>query len=206
MNNFDNYSNITALVVGAGGLGGYVIEHLARNRIGRIIVMDGDVFDESNLNRQLYAIQSTLGLNKAQVAASRIEDIGYSKPTAVAEFFGEGSKQLVNQADIVFDCLDSVSARLLLAEACAEYNKPLFHGAICGTTGQFATVLAGDDILSKVYENAPDKTTSNTYSITPAVVGAMQVAQALAFLDGATPPRAITLFDAETGSLTPLKL
>ena len=77
----------TALIIGCGGLGGYVIEELARVGVGKLILVDGDVFSRSNMNRQLMAKEETLGKNKAEVMRERILSINPEAKVFVHDCF-----------------------------------------------------------------------------------------------------------------------
>ena len=73
--NLNNLSNKTVLVLGVGGVGGYVVESLARSNIGTLILVDYDKVEESNINRQIIALNSTIGKSKVDVLEERIKDI-----------------------------------------------------------------------------------------------------------------------------------
>ena len=140
-------------VVGCGGLGGAVIEALARIGVGRLRVIDGDVFEESNLNRQLLCTEATLGREKALVAAERIAAVnsGVEAEPVVAYLSEENAAQLVGGADCIVDCLDNLEARFWLAHACQQAGAPLVYGAIAGWFGQVCTVYPGDASFAGVY-------------------------------------------------------
>ena len=110
------------LVVGCGGLGGNVIEQLARLGLGHLTVVDGDVFEESNLNRQLLCTTANIGEIKALAAAERVSLIDPDiEVRPVPEFITkENAAALMADADIVIDALDSISSRLVLEDAAAE--------------------------------------------------------------------------------------
>ncbi len=115
------------LVAGAGGVGGYIIEALARAGVGAVTVIDGDVFEQSNLNRQLYATIDSIGNPKAEEAARRIALIA---PDCRAE----GKRVFINAQnaesllgggiDYVCDAIDDVSAKAALALACRDRGIP----------------------------------------------------------------------------------
>ncbi len=104
------------LIVGLGGVGSYAAEFIARSGVGKITLIDGDSFDITNKNRQLTALDSTLGRNKAVVLAERLRDINSEIKLNVIEEFvvpervWEILKEL--QPDYVMDCIDSVSPKL----------------------------------------------------------------------------------------------
>ena len=118
----DRLGQKTVAVFGLGGVGGYVVEALARCGVGRLVLVDHDVISITNINRQLYALHSTVGKSKAQVAAQRVRDIN---PGIVVEpmelFFGEDTVKSFDfsQYDYVVDAIDTVTAKLLLIR-CAK--------------------------------------------------------------------------------------
>lgn len=140
-------------VCGCGGLGGYCIEELARIGIGHLTVIDGDVFEESNLNRQLLATEGLLGVPKVQGAIERVHAINSEvEVMGCAEFIDEGNaSRLLAGADCVVDALDSPSARFMLARSCGALGLPLVYGAIAGWFGQVCTVFPGDASFATVY-------------------------------------------------------
>lgn len=170
-------------VVGCGGLGGYVLEELARLGVGRIIAIDPDLFEEHNLNRQLLSSIKNLGQPKVSAAAERISAINPAVTvTACQEAFGASNgERLLGGADVVVDCLDSVATRLELAEVCTTLGAPLVHGAIAGWYGHACTVLPGSLSFDRLYGNnsagkGAEKTMGNP-SFTPAVVASLEAAE-----------------------------
>ncbi len=135
------------LVAGCGGLGGYVLECLARAGVGRLTAADGDVFTETNLNRQLYSNGKTLGLPKPVAAAARLK---LANPqvsvTPVCEYITEANAAgLTAGHDVVIDALDNGPARRLLARAAGINNIPLVSGAISGWRGRVFVLLPGEN-------------------------------------------------------------
>jgi molybdopterin-synthase adenylyltransferase len=181
-------------VIGCGGLGGYVIEELARLGVGRITAVDPDVFEEHNLNRQLYSTPASLGKPKVDAAYKRVNEINpavtmYPHKCAFSKLNGF---DMLNNVDVVVDALDSISVRLELAEISAELNAPLVHGAIGGWYGQVATQFPGENTLKKIYNRAVDgkgveKGLGNP-SFTPAVIASLQVAEVCKILIGQGKP------------------
>lgn len=176
-------------VVGLGGLGGHSSEELARMGIGHLILIDFDVFDESNLNRQLFATEETLGHSKAEKARERLtmvnSDIVYSVHDV--PLTSDNARELLLGAEIVVDALDSIPTRLILKDACRELGIPLVYGAIGGWYGQVSFIEPGDDTLDLLY---PDPTAQGIEkklgnpSFTPALVASIQVAETLKYLLG----------------------
>lgn len=177
-------------VFGAGGLGGYVVEGLARMGVGRIHVVDGDVFQEHNLNRQLLCTEDEIGRHKAMVAAERAARVnGAVEVVPHACFLDEaGSDDLLVDADVAVDALDSVPTRLLLQDACARRGIPMVHGAIAGYFAQVTTVLPGDLGLLRFYRrDAPPhgvETKLGNPAATPMLCAALEVHEAVKCLLG----------------------
>lgn len=115
-------------VFGVGGVGGQAVEVLARSGIGELSLFDSDKVAESNLNRQLVALHSTVGQYKVDAMATRIADID---PTTVVHanrlFYNAETADAVDMAqfDYVLDCIDTVSAKILLIERCKAAGTPI---------------------------------------------------------------------------------
>ncbi len=135
----------SVLIVGVGGVGSYAAEAVARAGVGSITVMDGDIVQPSNLNRQLVALISTLGRNKAEVMAERISDINpCADVTALARFYEEDDELDITAFDWVIDAIDSVSAKTALIKT-AEENDVNIVSAM-GAAGKFDTQFKVADI------------------------------------------------------------
>lgn len=143
----------TVCIVGLGGLGGTVTEILARMGIGSMILIDGDSFEDSNLNRQLLSSHHTLGLAKASVAEKRVQDINPSINVRIHGDFltDQNSTDLIEGADVIIDCLDSITTRFTLEVAARKIKAPLVSGAVAGNTGQVTTIFPEDPGLKQIY-------------------------------------------------------
>ena len=170
-------------VIGCGGLGGHVIESLARLGFETITAVDKDVFDETNLNRQIYSNRRTMGLPKAQVTMKFIKNINTrcNINTMTLAYDARLGKKIIKNHDIVVDAVDNIATKLLLEKDCEELNIPLIHGAIGGWYGQLAIVMPGSRIISKVYADNDSgiETELGNPSFTPAVVANLMVAEVL---------------------------
>ena len=121
-------SRARVAVFGAGGVGGYVIEALARSGIGALDIIDGDVVALSNCNRQLLALESTLGVPKVQAAKARVLDINPAcRVRAVELFFTAGNAAEVDFSvyDYVADAIDTVASKLELIGRCKRAGVPV---------------------------------------------------------------------------------
>lgn len=180
-------------VIGCGGLGGHVIEQLARLGIGTIVAMDPDRFEEHNLNRQILCDMDSLGLPKVEQAARRVARINPAVTLVpVAAAFGPGRDGPLDGMDVTVDALDCIATRLELAQSCRRRGIPLVHGAIAGWYGQVLTVYPGDDGLERLYARTGDgrgaERDLGNPSFTPALVASLQVAETCKILLGIGTP------------------
>ena len=178
------------LVVGCGGLGGMVIECLARIGVGHLRVVDGDVFEESNLNRQLLSSTMNLGRPKTLAAKQRVMAINPLVEVDVvqAELTEENNADLLADCDVAVDCLDNIPARLLLQQAAKTAEVPLVHGAVAGWLGRICVIQPGEDLLSLLYPN-PDEAQGEerqrgTLSFTATLTASWQAAETVKLLLG----------------------
>jgi tRNA A37 threonylcarbamoyladenosine dehydratase len=135
----------SVLVVGVGGVGSYAAEAVARAGVGKITLMDGDTVQPSNLNRQLVALTSTLGRNKAEAMAERIRDIDPdTEVTALARFYAEHDDLDLTAYDWVIDAIDSVVAKTALIRTAEEKDVNIVSAM--GAAGKFDTQFKVADI------------------------------------------------------------
>ena len=137
--------NSSVLIVGVGGVGSFAAEAIARAGVGKITVMDGDTVQPSNLNRQLIALTSTLGRNKAEVMAERINDINpETSVTALARFYKEDDELDLTAFDWIIDAIDSVDAKTALIKTAIEKDVNIVSAM--GAAGKFDTQFKIADI------------------------------------------------------------
>ncbi|MGD9330531.1 MAG: HesA/MoeB/ThiF family protein [Desulfobacterales bacterium] len=143
----------TVCIVGTGGLGGSVAEILARIGVGRLRLVDGDHFEDSNLNRQRFAEATSMGQPKAEVARQRIADINPAVAvTACTDFLTTANGvELIADADIAIDCLDTLSARRDLQGVCRRQKIPMVSAAVAGESGQLTVIFPEDKGLAALY-------------------------------------------------------
>jgi tRNA A37 threonylcarbamoyladenosine dehydratase len=123
---FEKLNSSHVLVVGLGGVGGYVAEQLTRAGIGELTIVDGDVVSQSNMNRQLLALQSTQGMPKAEVMAARLRDINPDiKLHVVNQFMKDQALiDVISQPyDFVVDAIDTVSPKVFLLYYAVQNNQ-----------------------------------------------------------------------------------
>lgn len=174
------------LIVGCGGLGGYLIELLSRIGVGHIRAVDGDVFEASNLNRQLLSQMDLLGVSKAEAAARRVAGINPDVAVEAIHTFldADNAAQLIDGCDAVLDGLDNIAVRKVLAKACAHAGIPYIYGAIHGWVAQAAISMPGDGLVEKLYPEGTQLGDRSVLSFTPAMCASMQAALCIKLLAG----------------------
>ena len=155
-------------LVGLGGLGGTVLELLARAGVGHLNLIDGDRFEDHNLNRQLLCTQDRLGTSKARAAAERVCRINSSLTVeAHAEFLTpQNAPRLVNECHAVVDCLDNIKSRFIVEAAVKAAGIPLISAAVAGLTGHVTTIFPQDRGLELIYGPADKLKESKGVEIT----------------------------------------
>ncbi|MDD4732685.1 MAG: ThiF family adenylyltransferase [Desulfovibrio sp.] len=134
-------------MVGLGGLGGHLLELLARSGVGTLYAADGDSFEPSNLNRQLLATAQSLHQTKAKAAQARCHSINPSVRLHVRDQYldSDGMLDLLQGAELAVDALGELAPRRKLAQACHTLNIPLVAGALAGWSG-YVTLVRPDGI------------------------------------------------------------
>lgn len=140
-----NLAKAKVLIIGNGGVGSYAAEAIARAGVGNITLMDGDVVVPSNLNRQLVALTSTLGRNKAEVMAERIKDIDPdAEVTCLARFYRTDDDLDLTQYDWVVDAIDDVDAKTALIRNAVSNNVNIISAM--GAAGKYQTSFKVADL------------------------------------------------------------
>jgi molybdopterin/thiamine biosynthesis adenylyltransferase len=206
----------TVAVVGLGGLGGYITEALARMGVGRLILIDGDAFEEHNYNRQLLSAESRLGVEKAEAALQRVAQI--NRAVAVdahaVMLTRENLPQLLAGVDVVVDALDRLPIRIMLQDGAKALSIPLVHGSIAGFLGQVLTILPGDLGLRSLYgetDQLPEQGLEaqlGTPAATPMAVAAWEAQEVVKILVGRGEllRHRLLVMDMESGTVEILRL
>lgn len=125
--NVESLADKCVLVIGLGGVGGYSVESLVRSGIGHLIIVDGDVVDETNLNRQIIATSSVIGKSKVELFNSRIKDINPDCiVTQINKFIDKDNidELFCYDIDYLVDACDSLDTKFLIIKNCLEKNIP----------------------------------------------------------------------------------
>lgn len=136
-------------VFGVGGVGGIVAEALARSGVGKLTFIDGDVFEESNINRQIGALTSTLGRPKAEVFKERVLDINPDIEAQAINIFYDGNLDLT-PFDYVADCIDSVNEKTKLIVSALRAGIPVLSGMGAGNKRDSSRFKVADIYSTKV--------------------------------------------------------
>jgi adenylyltransferase/sulfurtransferase len=175
------------LIAGAGGLGSPISIYLAVAGIGTLTVVDKDVVDQSNLNRQILHYDRDIGRKKTDSAEEKLREINPDITIKVIDTTIEESNgaKLVGRADGIIDAMDNYPTRYLLNDIAIQKNIPLFHGAIRGFYGQVTTIVPGKTAcLRCIFPNPPPKEVFPVVGVTPGFIGMIQATEVLKYLLG----------------------
>lgn len=185
------------LVVGAGGLGCPALLYLAAAGVGRIVVVDSDSVESSNLQRQVLYTEEDVGKPKAEVAAQRLRALNSFVEVAalVGRFRRDNALDLVAACDVVIDGSDNFATRYLVNDACVMANRPFVYGAIQGFDGQLSVFnWRGGPTYRCLFPSpppaahAPNCAEAGVLGVLPGVVGTWQAGEAIKILSGAGEP------------------
>jgi len=181
----ENLKKARILVAGAGGLGSAILTYLAVAGVGKIRVIDGDIVELSNLNRQVLHSDKDIGRSKVDSAKEKLEALNPDiSVEAIKEIITKDNVfELVGDYPIV-DAMDNLPTRLLLNRVAVKKNLPLFHGAVYGFEGRATTVIPGKTAcLRCLYQGViPGKTP--VVGVTPAVIGCIQATEVIKYILG----------------------
>ncbi|MDP3447358.1 MAG: HesA/MoeB/ThiF family protein [Eubacteriales bacterium] len=173
-------------IVGCGGLGGHVIMSLARLGVGKLTLVDGDVFTASNLNRQIFCTENTLMQHKATVTKAALFEINSEVTVHACDVMltAENACEILAGHDAVVDCLDNIPSRLTLEDACEAIGIPFVHGGIDGFFGQITSVFPGDRTLHTLFHDKRETSSSSSPAFAPQLAAALEVAEVMKILTG----------------------
>jgi len=163
-------------IIGAGGLGGHLILSLARLGIGHLVIIDRDVFDETNLNRQALSSTESIEFSKSESAARIIGSInpGVIISPFMVKIDTSNADKMLDGVTVVVDALDNISDRFVVERAAKRLKIPMVHGAVAGFEGQVMTIFPDDPGLESLYGN--DQTDRNKRKSPEAILGVPTIA------------------------------
>lgn len=152
-NNLDKIKSKSVAIVGIGGVGGYAVESLVRSGIENILLIDFDIIDITNKNRQIIALDSTIGMKKVDAFESRIKDINNNCKVHKKYIFLDESNinEVLNDIDYVIDACDSVDTKVEIIRYCLSNNIPFIS---CMGTGKRMkpSLLEITDLMKTSYD------------------------------------------------------
>ena len=176
------------VVAGAGGLGCPAATYLTCAGIGHITLVDNEVIETSNLNRQILHWDENIGEKKAASAASKLARLNSSITIVpiVAKITDTNAKHLIRDADVVVDATDSFDARCVLNRACVYAGIPLVHGGVWGLCGQVTTILPGrTPCFSCIYPDRPEEhQLTPVFGVTPGLIAVIQATEVIKIVAG----------------------
>ncbi len=207
----------SVLLIGAGGLGSPLALYLAAAGVGRIGLVDFDVVDASNLQRQIMHAESYVGRPKLDSARERLTGVNphIQIDTYEARFTSENAAELVSQYDIVADGTDNFPTRYLVNDACVMFGKPNVYGSIFRFEGQASVFNAGDGPCYRcLYPEPPPPgmvpscAEGGVLGVLPGIIGTIQALEVIKLILGQGDPLIgrLLLFDALGMSFRELKL
>jgi molybdopterin/thiamine biosynthesis adenylyltransferase len=201
----------SVLVVGAGGLGAPALSYLAAAGVGRIGIVDDDVVELSNLQRQILFGTADIGRPKAEVAAERLAALNPEvtlEPHAV-RLAAATAFAIIDRYDIVVTAVDNFPTRYLLNDACVLHGKTLVDGAVLRMTGLAMTIKGGETACYRCLFPEPPPpaaviscSEAGVLGPVPGTIGAIQALEVLKVLTGAGQPLYDRLLQFDGGALT----
>ena len=175
------------VIAGAGGLGSPVSLYLAVAGVGKITIIDMDVVDRTNLNRQILHYDRDIGRKKTASAEEKLRELNPDITVNAIDVKIDASNaaKLVGRADGIVDAMDNYPTRYLLNDVAIAKGIPLFHGAIRGFYGQATTVIPGTTpCLKCIFPKAPPKEVFPVVGVTPGIIGTIQANEVIRYLLG----------------------
>lgn len=179
--------NSKILVIGAGGLGSPVLLYLAAAGVGTIGVIDGDVVDRTNLQRQVIHMTSDISRPKVESARERMLALNPNLNVVTHAMFltQENASEVISQYDFVIDATDSFDAKFLINDTCVALRKPYNHGAIYQYQGQTMTIVPGTACYRCLFDSMPETgDVIGPLGVVPGILGTIQATEAIKYITG----------------------
>lgn len=189
----ESLRDAAVLIAGAGGLGSVCAQMCACAGFGKIRIVDKDVVERHNLNRQVLYAAKDHGLFKVDVAARRLRENNpwLSVEPVREKITGETIGRLVKEMDLIIDGMDNYDARYILDDAAFLEDIPLVHGAVNGFYGQVSSIIPGETpCLHCIVPHPPPAGDVPILGVTVGTVGSIQVAEAIKLVTGLGKPMA----------------
>lgn len=189
----------TVLVIGAGGLANAALPYLAMTGIGKIIILDGDKIESSNLGRQALFTEEEIGKFKAETAAQKLKALNSSIEILYENEFAKRTilEKYIPNSDIILDCTDNFPIRYIIDDICKQFDKPWIYAGLYAWEGQIALlngIVHGENKKSGTYRSIypnppqgleiPDCDTAGVMATTVGFMGLQEAKEAIFYLVG----------------------
>lgn len=182
---YNKIINCKIILIGLGGLGGYIANHLVRLGVNNLKLVDYDRYTLSNLNRQLFSSMETVGRYKAEIIKGHLHKIN---PQCMVEVALSDIKDIqiadMKNFDYIIDAVDNPSTKIYIASLGKKLNIPVLHGACAGWYGQVGWILPNCSLIEDLYGDAKkgiEEQLKNP-SFTPAVVASIMASEFVKFI------------------------
>ena len=210
--------NSKVLIIGAGGLGSALIYYLAAAGVGKIGIVENDVVDISNLQRQIIHDTNHLGVHKGESAKEKVNSLNPDVEVVLYKTFidNKNALDIIKEYDVIADGSDNFQTRFLINDACYLLNKPLVHGAVLRFEGQLSVFVPSENnpCYRCIYEEAPPPgfaPTCKEAGVLGSVVGTigtLQATEVIKLLTGVGEPLIgkLLVYDALTATFNKFKV
>jgi len=204
----------SVFIAGAGGLGSPVATYLAAAGVGKIVLLDCDIVEETNLNRQFLHFSADIGRKKAESGADKLSKMNpeISVKAVCSQLTEENVEELVGDCRIIVDALDNNKTRRILAAFAVETNRPYFHAAVSGFGGHFASFYPnGDACYFCAFPEAEEETEKSKFPIigaTAGIIGSMEANEVIKYIteDENKQTGKLFIWDGRTNSFNTIEI
>ncbi|MBQ0155566.1 MAG: HesA/MoeB/ThiF family protein, partial [Bacteroidales bacterium] len=183
----DKLSKAKVLIVGVGGLGSPVAMYLAAAGIGKLGLIDADVVDVTNLQRQIIHNESSVGMDKVESARLRISELNSETEVETYNFFfdKENAEEIAKDYDFVVDCADNNPTKFLINDVCVKLQKPFCHGSITEFSGRVFTHLPSTACYRCLFdENNEPPAKRGVLGSSVGIIGSIQATEVIKYFTG----------------------
>ncbi len=184
----EKLKNARVLLAGVGGLGSPIAMYMAAAGVGKLRLVDNDIVEMTNLNRQIAHWTNDIGSNKAESAANKLRILNntINIESMVATISESSIGELTSGVDVILDATDNLATRFILNKAALTSKIPFIHGAVAGFEGRMTTIIPGvTPCLGCIYHGDIPKQKTPVIGVTPAVIGALEATEAIKYITGA---------------------
>ncbi len=183
----DKLSKAKVLIVGVGGLGSPVAMYLAAAGIGKLGLIDADVVDVTNLQRQIIHNESSVGMDKVESARLRISELNSETEVETYNFFfdKENAEEIAKDYDLVVDCADNNPTKFLINDVCVKLQKAFCHGSITEFSGRVFTHLPSTACYRCLFdENNDPPAKRGVLGSSVGIIGSIQATEVIKYFTG----------------------